>query len=91
MPRALQPPICLLVTALAATAPRAQERPRWDQEAARAKVLAMLEVERDGAPWDRIAWLHDPDEAAKRAAEQQKPLFVFAFLQTDSGPAHAPC
>ena len=86
MPRSLHPPICLLLTALAATAPRAQERPRWDQEAARAKVLAMLEVERDGAPWDRIAWLHDADEAAKRAAERNSTSTEGRWRET-SGPS----
>ena len=69
----------------------AQQRPRWDQDAAVAKVKDMLRVEESGQPWDKIKWLEDPKEAAKRASASQKPLFVYCFLKTDSGPAAAPC
>lgn len=69
----------------------ANERAAWDQEKAKAKVQLVLEVEATGQPWENIPWEMDPEVAAQRAAEEQKPIFVFFFLKKDSGPPEAPC
>lgn len=69
-----------------------QARPRWDQKEAVRKVKAVKNQEEAGAlDWDKIPWHSDPDEAARIAAREQKPIFVFFFLRKNVGPAAAPC
>jgi len=57
-----------------------QERPEWDQKKALAKVQTTLDIEKTGEkPWDKIAWVTDPKEAARRAQEERKPILVYIF------------
>ncbi|MBI1270792.1 hypothetical protein GC174_10200 [bacterium] len=69
-----------------------QGRQKWDQQAAIRKVQSVIDQEKSGDfAWQRIAWLDNPEEAARRAQEEKKPIFVFFLLKTEKGPAAAPC
>ena len=63
----------LLALVLPATA---QERV-WDQEAARRKVQAVLELESQGRPWDDINWLTSIEQGEQAAVKNQNPLGFF--------------
>ncbi len=67
------------------------KRPEWDQQAAVEKVKSVLQREKQGQPWDKIAWLTNVEEAVARAQKEQKPLLVYLFLKKNVGPAAAPC
>jgi hypothetical protein len=67
------------------------KRPEWDQKKAVETVRRVTELEGKGQPWDKIAWTADADEAVTRAQQENKPIFVFFFLQKNAGPAAAPC
>ncbi len=67
------------------------KRPEWDQEKAVAKVQAVLNLEKQGQPWDRVPWMTDVDQAIARASKESKPIFVYFFLKKNVGPAAAPC
>jgi hypothetical protein len=66
-------------------------RPEWDQKKAEAIVKRCVELEKTGQPWDNIAWLTDPDEAARRARDEDRPILVYVFVKNKNGPAAAPC
>lgn len=68
----------------------AQERV-WDQEAARQKVQATLDLEKTGQPWNDIDWMTSIEEAESMARKEDKPVFVFVFLRKPVGPKEAPC
>jgi hypothetical protein len=69
----------------------------WDQKRAEEIVTTCVAVEKSGQPWDKIAWLTDPDQAIARARKEDKPIFVFAYVYGKSGPfspygpSAAPC
>jgi hypothetical protein len=70
---------------------------QWDQKKAEEIVARCVAVEQSGQPWDKIAWLTDPDVAIARARKEDKPIFIFAYVYgtpsplTPYGPATAPC
>jgi hypothetical protein len=69
-----------------------KKRPPWDQAEAVRRVKGVLELESSGKrPWDDIGWETDAKQAAERATQEKKPLFVFFFLKKNIGPADAPC
>ncbi|MEM7384716.1 MAG: hypothetical protein AAF514_07190 [Verrucomicrobiota bacterium] len=76
---------------LAAPLAGAEGRAGWNHDAARAKVRQILNVEKQGQPWDDLSWRNDPKQAAREAAAKNKPIFLFVYLKTDSGPLEAPC
>ena len=77
---------------LPAGAAPSDERPKWDQAKAEAKVKALIEQEnRDNFAWDKIRWLTDAKAAVKLAQKERKPLLVYLFLKRNVGPAAAPC
>ena len=68
-----------------------EKRPAWDQKRALELVHTATELEKKkDLPWDHIPWLSDADEAVAKARKEQKPLFVYFYLQK-GGPAAAPC
>jgi hypothetical protein len=67
------------------------KRPEWDQKKAVEAVRRVTQLEQNGQPWDRIAWTTNVDEAVTRAQTENKPIFVFFYLQKNVGPAAAPC
>lgn len=69
-----------------------KDRPVWDQARAEALVedLKAREEKSDFA-WDEIDWETDAEAAAVKAAEDQKPIFVYFYLKGNVGPAAAPC
>ncbi len=71
----------------------AKEPPRnWDQERAESMVQEVLQKEEANTfDWENIAWLEDPELAARQAAETHKPILVYFFLRGKVGPTAAPC
>jgi len=69
----------------------AAPRPEWDQKKAVEMVQKVIALEAAGQPWDTIAWMDNPSDAAARAKKESKPIFVFFFLKKNVGPAAAPC
>nr|CAA9212254.1 hypothetical protein AVDCRST_MAG63-14 [uncultured Armatimonadetes bacterium] len=71
---------------------RAQaERPEWDQGKAveAVKKVTALEAARR-QPWDKIAWLTDVDAAVARARKENRPIFLYFYVEK-GGPAAAMC
>lgn len=63
----------------------------WDQQLAKARVQQVLDIEKQGVPWEDINWMIDTGAAVIKAQEMNKPLFVFIFMKTEVGPPEAPC
>ena len=82
--------LLLLLCALS-TLPLCAEEARWDQEAAKKRVQAVLDLEEQGRPWDDISWLTSVKKVEEEAKRQNKPVFIFVFLKTDVGPKDATC
>lgn len=85
-------PIAIGMIVVKQAADGAELRPRWDHEEAQRRVRAVIAKEeaKDFA-WDNIAWLTSPAEAASRAQQENKPIFLYFFLKGPSGPSEAPC
>ena len=81
--------LLLASAALAGAAPEG-ERPRWDQEKAVARVKAMLALEKSGQPWEKIAWETKLEHAVAKAQREDKPLFVYWYVDK-GGPKASPC
>lgn len=81
---------CAAIVFASASPSAAQERPTWDQARAVARVKAMLAEEAKGQPWDQIPWLTDVEAAVARAQAEDKPLFVYWYVDK-GGPKAAPC
>ena len=101
MKRTISTVLAMLVLVLAHETRGAEEKSppqqEWDQKKAEEIVTKCVAVEKSGQPWDKIAWLTDPEQAIARARKEDKPIFVFAFVYgkpgpfTPYGPAAAPC
>lgn len=63
----------------------------WDQKAAVARVKQVLEIERNGQPWDAVPWESDPNRAIVRAKAESKPILVFFYLSKQRSKSAAPC
>lgn len=63
----------------------------WDQTEAKRRVQRVLDIEKSGQPWDKIAWRGNVADAEAEAKRTGKPLFVYFYLKKSAGPAAAPC
>ena len=80
--------LVLLLLALCCTA---QAQTTWDQEAARQKVQAVLDLEQQGRPWNDIPWLTSIKAAEYAAKQKNKPIFLFLYIKKPVGPKDAQC
>ena len=82
--------IAVLCPHLASSA-EPQTRPEWDQQKATAMVQKIIATEeKQGQPWDKIAWMTNVSAAVARAQKEAKPIFLY-FSVIKGGPAAAPC
>ena len=88
MCRVLTPILLGLATAWGGLAEGEEEV--WNPERTRERVKMVLNVERQGQPWNRIAWWTDPALAEAHARKTGKPIFVFLYVD-EGGPPPEPC
>lgn len=68
----------------------ASEKREWDQKKAVEKVQKVIEIEKNGKPWENIKWNEDPQKAIALSKKLGKPIFLYLYV-SQGGPTGTNC